>query len=162
MLYMMDNVKRELSEYEKMVEAAIYEVAEPYKSRLKISREDAELGFEWKIVPTNSKAADITVYGVDEVTINMSVDHIYWLEIFMKKNKWDQDIEYFKKHLLAIMQGKIKGWYRKATLSNQWRDKTLLVVDTGIGKPHEWSGNILFTGAFKKKPGVIKKEYESY
>lgn len=158
----MTTPKHELDSYEKQVETAVYEAAEPYMSRLKISRTDGMLGPEWNITPTNQRAASIGVYGVDEVTIHMIVDDIFVFEIFMRKNKWDQDIQIFKTQLSAIMQGKVVGWYDEKTMGDVGPSSTLLEVDTSDGRPERWSRNILFTKAFKKKSGVTNKRYESY
>jgi hypothetical protein len=115
---------------------------------------------EWNIKPVNSKAARITVYGVDEHTVNLSVDETHWLEVFMRPKHWDEDFVQVKSFLDAIVAGRIEGWYRNP-VSDGSPSKTILELDTPKGKI-TYSGNIFFRNRFKRDQKTRHKTYEAY
>lgn len=113
----------------------------------------------------NPKAASIYVYGIDEGTINLSVDNAHWLEMYISRKEWANDLPIFKGHLDALMKGNVKGWYKDTGEDGEkfLEVKTILEVYTGEKRPYEWSGNILlFKRRFKNKPDTIYREYEAY
>lgn len=152
----------ELRRYEDRVDAVIADVILPYQKQLTLRKEDTEFGQSWKIIPRNPNAARIEVYGVDDVTVNVSVDDMFWLELFVDTQAWDNDLQQLQTQLRAIMDGKAIGWYDTAALHDKLGGKTLLEVAVDEDKPFRWSGNMLFTGLFKRSKRVTQKQYEPY
>ena len=151
-------MQKPLTDAEKAVDAIIKESIKPYANRSEVlvdyTQDD---GASWRIIPKNPHAALLRIYNVGKDVINIDVDDLYWIELFGD----DRKIAIFKAHLEALLGGRAVSWHDPKTLEKT-RPKTILEVDTGDKKPFCWTGNILFPSRFKRRKGVIKKEYQGY
>lgn len=152
------------SEYERKVKAAINDITASFKAYLNIKESySADVGWTWSISPKNPRAADIYVYGVNENTINLAVDNLYWLELFVDEEEYQNDTPYFSQHLSAILKGKVKGWHVKGKRDlEELSLKTVLEIETDGSKPYQWSGNVIFVKRFKARDDTIAQSFESY
>lgn len=144
-----------LTESEAVAQGVITCVTSPFAEKLTLKASHDEYGATWQISPQNTKAAGIYVFGVDDATVNVSVDDIYSFEIFT--NNQGEGMAEFADQLLAIMLGNITGWHDPTTMGNT-REKTLLEVQGGP----KWCGNVFFPSRFKKRKGVVMKAYKGY
>jgi len=154
------------AKYERLVGKAINEAIQPYKPRLKLTKGRNAAGADWEIEPINPMAASIYVYGVDEGTINISVDNTHWLEMFISREEWINNLPIFRRHLDALMKGNAKSWHNTDASKDEERFlavKTIIEIDTGEKRPYVWVGNIFFfKERFKNKPSTLYKKYEAY
>lgn len=137
--------------FSSLVQTVIKEITTAYSDKFKLVESQDRV---WEISPKRPGAASVRIDYVDDSTIYITVDDLFWLEMFHA----DKEL---MNHLEAILNGKITGWYDPSTLNKQ-HVKTLLEVDAGSKHPHRWYTNILFPGWFKKRRGVIKKQYKPY
>lgn len=114
---------------------------------------------EWTITPHNPNAAKVVIYGVDDRTVNLYVDEVYWLEVFMRPKRWDKDLEKIRDFLDAIMSGRIEGWH--STDVDSAPRKTILELHTSK-RTRTYTGNLLFTNRFKQSKGTKHRTYEAY
>jgi hypothetical protein len=153
----------EYSVQELLVNSAIKRVLEPYSSKLTVTVGTLQGGATWMITPINPNSASMYVYGIDEVTVNISVDEMYWLEFFVNKNKWHDFMPLLERYLIAVAEGRIAGWHQKPYGDD--RDigiGTVLEIDIGDRQPVRWSSNVLFAKLFKSRRSIIHKQFAKY
>lgn len=149
-----------LSPYEQKIEALVDTIAAQHKDKLTYRKGLDDYEYSWEIKPHNSKAAKAYVYGVDEYTVNITVDDYYWIEVFMRPKKWDEDFKIIGQYLNAIIEGRITGW-RKSRTNEVFSDPSILEFNID-GRPSAYTANLWFGRQFKKNPRTRRVDYEPY
>ena len=155
----------ELTNYEKLVEDLINGLLESsYRGRCTIHAGEASYGgWEVKITPNNPKAAKIHIHDIDSNTIYLTVDEAYNMEFFVNEEEYEKGLPDFNAHLLAILQGRVKGYHVKDKRDYMKYTYLKTVIEFEIQNTIiPWCRNVIFRSWFIKRKDVVEQTFESY
>ncbi len=105
--------KMTLNKYEQLVDEVIEEALMSFQGRYKVKKsqfqDDYVVDTAWEIKPLNPKAASIQVYGVDEKTVNISIEEYFWMEFFMSEDKFKDNLSDVKKTNFGCIEWECKN-----------------------------------------------------